>query len=272
MTRPVTRGVGLSDAWPLPLFLLRTAWADQPFDELTAYVSGLSPAHLVESVGEPVGMLADLSPAAGPTVVLPSLVTTLRRVGGEHAAVEVLSLLTAAPGDTSSLPPVPAVRADVSEAGWGLLVRDPANREAVCVTCVRAHDDVLRWRLRGVVDCPAAPQPVGPSPALADLGRAVVDAAEIIERSAPAGPGRGRPVAESPSHVTRLPVGLPPRVLEILDRVDRVDAVIASAFARPADGAEHAVREPVLRRLAAVQDAARRSAVAAAGAEALRGG
>lgn len=272
MTRPVTRGIALSEAWPLPLFLLRTAWAAQPFDELTGYVSGLAPAHLMEVAGEPVAMLTDVSPAAGPTAALPALVTTLRRVGGEHAAVEVLSLLTTAPGDTSSLPPAPAVRSDVAQAGWGLLVRDPATREAVCVTCVRVHDDVLRWRLRGVVDCPAAPQPAGPSPALADLGRAVVDAAELIERSPLAGPGRARADTEPTAHVTRLPAGLPPRVLEILDRVDRVDAVIALALARPEDGAEHAVREPILRRLVAVQDAARRSAVAAAGDAALRGG
>lgn len=270
MTRPVTRGTALSEAWPLPLYLLRTAWAGQPFDELTGYVSGLSPAHLVEVVGEPVAMLADVSPAAGPTTALPALVTTLRRVGGDHAAAEALSLLTTAPGDTSSLPPVPSVRVDVAQSGWGVLVRDPDTREAVCVTCVRAHDDVLRWRLRGVADCPAAPQPAGPSHALADLGRAVVDAAEVIERSALAGSPVGGADAEPTTHVTRLPTGLPPRVLELLDRVDRVDAVIALAFARPEDGVEHAVREPVLRRLVAVQDAARRAAVAAAGDAALR--
>src|SRR5699024_6998121 len=217
MTTPVTRGTALSDAWPLPLFLVRTAWGDQPFDELTEYVSGLAEAHpvevtgapagplarpspppgladahLVEVTGEPVGPLADASPAAGVASLLPGLVTTLRRAGGRYPAPEVLSLLTAAPGDSSSLPPVPAVRADVSTAGWGLLVRDPDTAQAVLVTCSRAHGGVLRWRARGLVDCPVAPQPDGPSHALAELGGAVIEAAELIERT-PARAGSGGP-------------------------------------------------------------------------------
>lgn len=271
MTRPVTRSTALSDAWPLPLFLLRTAWGDQPFDEITDYMSRLAQAHLVEIVGEPVAMLDDVSPAAGPTALLPGLVTTLRRAGGSRPAAEVLSLLTAAPGDSSSLPPLPAVRADVAEAGWGLLVRDPETREAVCVTCRRAHDDVLRWRVRGVVDCPVAPQPDGPSHALAELGRAVVDAAELIERTATRGMAGGPTGDRVDGQVTRLPAGLPSRVLELVDRVDRVDSVIALALAQPDVGVDHATREPVLRRLVAVQDAARRAAVAAAGDAASRG-
>lgn len=271
MTRPVTRDTALSDAWPLPLFLLRTAWGDQPFDELTGYVSGLAEAHLVEVTGEPVGLLDGVVPAAGPTTLLPGLVTALRRADGIHPAPEVLSLLTASPGDSSSLPPVPAVRADVATAGWGLLVREPATGDAVVVTCSRAHDDVLRWRARGVTGCPVAPQPDGPSRALAELGRAVVEAAELIERTAAragAGGELGRGVE---GRVTRLPSGLPSRVLELLDRVDRVDSVIALALAQPDVGADHAAREPVLRRLVAVQDAARRAAVAAAGEAGLRG-
>lgn len=273
MTRPVTRSTALSAAWPLPLYLLRTAWADQPFDELTGHVSGLAQAHLVEIVGDEVAVLAGVSPAQGPTALLPGLVTSLRRAGGSYPAAEVLSLLTAAPGDSSSLPPVPAIRADVSAAGWGLLVRDPATGEAVCVTCTHAHDDVLRWRARGVADCPVAPQPDGPSQALAALGEAVVDSAELIERTAARGAGAspaGGP--DGAGHVTRLPAGLPSRVLELVDRVDRVDSVIALALRLPEVGVDHAVREPVLRRLVSVQDAARRSAVAAAGDSALRGG
>jgi len=272
MTTPVTRGTALSDAWPLPLFLVRTAWGDQPFDELTEYVSGLADAHLVEVTGEPVGPLADASPAAGVASLLPGLVTTLRRAGGRYPAPEVLSLLTAAPGDSSSLPPVPAVRADVSTAGWGLLVRDPDTAQAVLVTCSRAHGDVLRWRARGLVACPVAPQPDGPSHALAELGGAVIEAAELIERT-PARAGSGGPARHGlDDRVTRLPTGLPSRVLELLDRVDRVDSVIASALAQPEVGADHAAREPVLRRLVSVQDGARRAAVAAAGDAALRRG
>lgn len=277
MTRPVSRSTALSTAWPTPLFLLRTAWGDQPFDDLTGYVSGLAQAHLVEVVGEPVAMLAGVSPSAGPSALLPGLVTSLRRSGAGHPAAESLSLLTSAPGDSSSLPQVPAIRADVAEAGWGLLVRDPVSGEAVSLTCTRAHEDVLRWRARGVLDCPVAPQPDGPSHALAALGQAVVESAELIERAA----SRGATVASAGSessgnglrvdgHVTRLPAGLPSRVLEILDRVDRVDSVIALALAQPSIGVDHAEREPALRRLVAVQDAARRAAVAAAGDAALR--
>lgn len=184
MSRPLIRSTALSPAWPLPLHLLRTAWGEQPFDELTGYVSGLAESHLVELTGEAVGMLDGVSAVAGPTALLPGLLTTLRRAGGRHPAAEVLSLLTSAPGDSSSLPPVPAIRADVAEAGWGLLVRDPATREAVCVTCVQPHADVLRWRARGVTDCPVAPQPDSPSQALSALGRAVLEAAELIERTA----------------------------------------------------------------------------------------
>lgn len=269
MSRPLTRGSVLSPAWPLPLHLLRTAWAEQPFDALTEYVSGLAGSHLLEIVGEPVRMLDGLAPAAGPTGLLPGLVTTLRRAGRAHEAPEVLSLLTTAPGDTSSLPPVPSIRADVADAGWGVLVRDADSREAVCLTCVQPHPDVLRWRARGVVDCPVAPQPPGPSEALAELGRAVLEAADLIERSAV----RSGPAArvEIDSHVTRLPAGLPPRVVDLVDRIDRVEAIIAAALAQPEVGADPATREPVLRRLIAIKDAARRAAVAAAGAAALRG-
>ncbi|MBB0998081.1 hypothetical protein G6024_13475, partial [Dietzia maris] len=146
MSRPLTRSTALSPAWPLPLYLLRTAWADQPFDELTSYVSGLAESHLLEIVGAPVPMLAEVSPAAGPAGLLPGLVTTLRRAGRSYPAPEALSLLTTAPGDSSSLPPVPSVRADVADAGWGILVRDPGSRDAVCLTCVQPHPEVLRWR------------------------------------------------------------------------------------------------------------------------------
>lgn len=269
MSRPLTRSAALSPAWPLPLFLLRTAWGDQPFDELTRYVSGLAGSHLVDIVGEPVRMLQGVSPASGPTALLPGLVTTLRRSGASHPVAESLSLLTSAPGDSSSLPPVPAVRADVAEAGWGVLVRDPESREAVCLTCVHPHEDVLRWRARGVTGSPVAPQPDGPSGALFALGQAVVEAAEMIERTAAhGGPAGG---VELDTHVTRLPGGLPPRVLELVDRIDRVETVISLALAQPEVGVDPAAREPVLRRLVAVKDAARRAAVAAAGDAALRG-
>ena len=268
MTRPLTRGAALSPAWPLPLFLARTAWADQPFDELTRYVSGLAESHLVEIVGEPVDALGGVVPTTGPTGLLPGLVTTLRRAARSHPVPETLSLLTAAPGDVSSLPPVAGIREDVSAAGWGLLVCDPATREAVCLTCVHPHPDVLRWRARGVVDCPVAPQPDGPSAALAALGGAVVEAAELIERTAARG---GSPaVVDLEDHVTRLPAGLTPRVLELVDRIDRVEAIISLALAQPDVGADPAAREPVLRRLVAVKDAARRAAVAAAGEAAIR--
>lgn len=268
MSRPLTRGSALSPAWPLPLHLLRTAWADQPFDELTAYVSGLAESHLLEVVGEPVPMLAGASPASGPTGMLPGLVSAARRAGRTHRAPEVLSLLTTAPGDTSGLPPVPGVRADVADAGWGLLVRDPDSRSAVCLTCVQPHPDVLRWRARGVVDCPVAPQPASPSEALAQLGRAVVEAADLIERTAVRTDGAAR--VDIRSHVTILPAGLPSRVLELVDRIDRVEAIITVALAQPEVGVDPATREPVLRRLIAVKDAARRAAVAAAGEAALR--
>lgn len=268
MSRPLTRGTALSPAWSLPLFLLRTAWADQPFDTLTEYVSGLAESHLLEIAGEPVPMLAEVSPAAGPAGLLPGLVAALRRGGRSYPAPEVLSLLTTAPGDTSSLPPVPAVRVDVADAGWGVLVRDPDSWDAVSVTLTRPHPDVLRWRARSVRDCPVAPQPTGPSEALAELGRAVVEAAELIERTAVRTDGGAR--VDIHSHVTRLPAGLPSRVLELVDRIDRVEAITSAALAQPGVGADPAAREPVLRRLVAVKDAARRSAVAAAGEAALR--
>lgn len=276
MSRPLTRSAALSPAWPLPLFLLRTAWGDQPFDDLTRYVTGLADAHLVEIVGEPVAALEGVSPTAGPTGVLPGFVTTLRRAGRSHPVPETLSLLTAAPGDSSSLPPDAGIRDDVSEAGWGLLVRDPETREAVCLTCVHPHPDVLRWRVRGVVDCPVAPQPDGPSAALSSLGRAVLEAAELIERSAlvarSAPGGVATAAVDLHQHVTRVPAGLPPRVLELVDRIDRVEAIISLALARPGVGVDPATREPVLRRLVAVKDAARRAAVAAAGDAAVRAG
>lgn len=268
MSRPLTTSTALSPAWALPLYLLRTAWADLPFDDLSSHVSGLAESNLMEVAGDPALGLEDVDPAAGAVGILPGIVRTLRRVGGSSPAVEVLSLLTTAPGDSSSLPPVPAVRADVAEAGWGVLIRDPGTREALCLTCVRPHPDVLRWRLRGVVDCPVAPQPPGPSEAMSDLGRAVMDAAELIERSASGGGAAGR--VDVPSTVTRLPPGLPSRVLELVDRIDRVEAITSLALSRPGLGVDAATREPILRRLVAVKDAARRSAVAAAGDEALR--
>lgn len=268
MSRPLIRTTALSPAWPLPLHLLRTAWADQPFDELSSYVSGLAQSHLLEVVGDPVAGMSGVDPAAGSAGMLPELIRLLRRVGGPHPAAEVLSLLTTAPGDTSSLPPVPAVRADVAEAGWGVVIRDPGTWEALSLTCVLPHPDVVRWRLRGVADCPVAPQPAGPSEALAELGRAVVEAADLIERLASVGEVSGR--VELPVNVTRLPAGLPPRVLELVDRIDRVEAIVSVALSRPGVGVEPATREPILRRLVAVTDAARRSAVAAAGEAALR--
>lgn len=268
MSRPLTHSTALSPAWPLPLHLLRTAWADQPFDELSSYVSGLAQSNLLEVVGDPVAALSGIDPAAGSAGMLPDLVRLLRRVGGPHPAAEVLSLLTTAPGDTSSLPPVPAVRADVADAGWGVLIRDPRTREAICLTCVRPHPDVVRWRLRGVADCPVAPQPAGPSEALADLGRAVIEAADLIERTASGGGASAR--IDLHAGVTRLPAGLPSRVLELTDRIDKVETITSVALAQPGLGVDPATREPILRRLVAVKDAARRSAVAAAGESALR--
>ncbi len=268
MSRPLTHSTALSPAWPLPLYLLRTAWADQQFDDLSSYVSGLAQSHLLEVAGEPVAGLSGIDPAAGAVGLLPDLVRLLRRVGGTHPAAEVLSLLTTAPGDTSGLPPVPAVRADVAEAGWGVLVRDPGTREALCLTCVQPHPDVARWRVRGVSDCPVAPQPAGPSEALAELGRAVVEAADLIERTATLGGASGR--IDLAAHVTVLPAGLPSRVLELVDRIDRVETITSVALAHPGIGADPATREPILRRLVAVKDAARRAAVAAAGEAALR--
>lgn len=269
MSRPLTSDTVLSPAWPLPLHLLRTAWGDQPFDTLTDHLSGLADSHLLEIDGDPVAMLEDVSPTAGPTGLLPGMVTMMRRAGERHPAQEILSLLTSAPGDVSGLPAVPSVLADVAEAGWGVLVRDPATRQAVCLTCTRPHADVLRWRARGVLDCPVAPQPDGPSGALAGLGRAMIEAAELIERTGVhTGPATRVDVH---SHVTPLPAGLPGRVLELVDRIDRVESIITFALAKPGIGVDPATREPVLRRLVAVKDAARRAAVAAAGDAALRG-
>ena len=269
MSRPLTRSAALSPAWPLPLFLLRTAWGDQPFDELTGYVSGLAGSHLVEVTGEPVRMLDGISPASGPTALLPGLVTGLRRSVGSHPAPESLALLTAAPGDSSSLPAVPSLRSDVAEAGWGVLVRDPASRQAVVLTCVHPHPDVLRWRARGIADCPVPPQPDGPSAALFALGQAVVEAAELIERTTTRVGQAGD--LDLDSHVTRLPAGLPSRVIELVDRIDRVEEIITVALAQPDVSVDPAAREPILRRLVAVKDAARRAAVAAAGDAASRG-
>lgn len=268
MTEQAILGTTLRSAWALPLFLVRTAWADQPYDALTEYVSGLADAHLLELAGDPVAVLDGIDPAAGPVGLLPGLVAALRRSGGAHPVPEVLSLLTAAPGDVASLPPVPGVRTDVGETGWGVLVRDPASREAVCLTA-RQAGDVLRWRARGVVDCPVAPQPHPPAAALAELGRAVVEAAELIERSSATG-GGATGVVDVHGHVTRLPAGLPSRVLELVDRIDRVEAIVSVALARPGSGVDPAGREPVLRRLVAALDGARRAAVSAAGEGALR--
>lgn len=268
MSRSLTHSTALSPEWPLPLHLLRTAWADLPFDELSSYVSNMAESHLLEVTGDRVPLLGEIDPAAGSAGMLPELVKVLRRAGGPFPAAEVLSLVTTAPGDTSSLPPVPAVRADVAAAGWGVLVRNPETGEAICVTVVRPHSDVVRWRLRGVADCPVAPQPAGPSEAMADLGRAVVDAADLIERSASGGGGVGN--IDLHAHITRLPAGLPSRVLELVDRIDRVEAITSVALAQPGIGVDPATREPILRRLVAVKDAARRAVVAAAGEAALR--
>ncbi len=269
MSTPAIQGTTLHPAWPLPLFLLRTAWADQPYDVLTAYISEFAQAHLLEVTGDRVGVLDGVEPAAGPLGLLPGLVAGLRRSGGGYRAPEVLSLLTTTPGDSSSLPPVPLVRADVSDAGHGILVRDPENREAVCLTVRPTGGDVARWRVRGVVDCPVPPQPDGPAQALAGLGRAVVDAAELIERTTAAGPVAGAG-AVLRDHVTRMPAGLPSRVLELVDRIDRVETIVTAALSRPDVGVDPASREPVIRRLNSALDSARRSAVAAAGDEAIR--
>lgn len=269
MSRPLATSTALSPAWALPLYLLRTAWAGQPFDDLTTYVSGLAQSHLVEVVGEPVPGTGDVDPGAGAVGLLPSVVRLLREAGADHPAAEVLSLLTTTPGDSASLPPVPAVRADVAEAGWGVLIRDPRSRAALCLTVVRPHADVLRWRVRGVADCPVAPQPAGPAEALYDLGTAVVEAAELIERTAESAAGGGAEMVDVHSTVTRVPAGLPSRVLQLIDRIDRVEAITSLALARPGIGVDPATREPILRRLVAVKDAARRSAVAAAGDDAL---
>ena len=269
MTEQATLGTTVRTAWALPLFLARTAWADQPYDVLTEHVTGLTDAHLLELAGDPVAVLDGVDPVAGPVGLLPGLVAALRRSGGAHPVPEVLSLLTAAPGDVSSLPPVPAVRADVGEVGWGVLIRDPASREAVCLT-VRQAGDILRWRARGVADCPVVPQPHPPAAALAELGQAVVEAADLIERSAATG-GGATGVVDVHGHVTRLPAGLPSRVLELVDRIDRVEAIVAVALAMPGVGTDPAGREPVLRRLVAALDAARRAAVTATGEHAIRG-
>ena len=161
MSRPLTRDSVLSPAWPLPLHLLRTAWADQPFDDLTGYVSGLAGSHLLDVVGEPVRMLDGLSPAGGPAGLLPALVTTLRRAGREHPAPEVLSLLTTAPGDSSSLPPIPSVRADVADAGWGFnsprLLRH--NRCSIAAAASGDGDQSVRGREAVAVELAGARQP-----------------------------------------------------------------------------------------------------------------
>ena len=105
----------------------------------------------------------------------------------------------------------------------------------------------------------AASGPAGPAPG---------SRSDLIERTAV----RTNDVAriDIRSHVTRLPAGLPSRVLELVDRIDRVEAITSVALAQPEVGVDPAAREPVLRRLVAVKDAARRSAVAAAGEAALR--
>jgi hypothetical protein len=104
---------------------------------------------------------------------------------------------------------------------------------------------------------------------LFSLGQAVVEAAELIERTTTRVGQAGD--LDLDSHVTRLPAGLPSRVIELVDRIDRVEAIITVALAQPDVGVDPAAREPILRRLVAVKDAARRAAVAAAGDAASRG-
>ena len=107
MSRPLTHTTALSPAWALPLHLLRTAWADQPFDELSSYVSGLAQSHLLDVVGDRVEGLSRVDPAAGSAGMLPELVRLLRRLAGPHPAAEVLSLLTQRPATRRACPRSP---------------------------------------------------------------------------------------------------------------------------------------------------------------------
>lgn len=270
MTTRILNGTAVSPTWMLPLYLLRTAWADQPFDELTEWFSDLAEAHLLEVVGDDVGL--DVDPGSGPVAILPDLLRMLR-AGAGRPVPERLSLLTASAGDTSALPPVPGLREDVLEAGSGLLVRDPETGSAVCMTARATGGEVLRWRARGIGVCPVAPQPSSPARAGADLTEAVGSATTLIEQAArspvaetvPPGPPRGIDIDSNPS---RLPDGLGSRTLDLLDRADRVTAIVGAALQMPHTGSATADREPVLRRLTSAVDSARRAAVAAAGEEA----
>lgn len=135
----------------------------------------------------------------------------------------------------------------------------------------RATDGgVLRWRARGIGVCPVAPQPSGPARAAAELADSVEAAATLIEQAAAASFTTATPRGlDIGGTVVSLPRGLGPRTVALIDRADRVEAIVETALRMPGVGAAQMDREPVLRRLTNAVDSARRAAVAAAGEEAM---
>lgn len=253
--------------WTIPLYLARTAWADLPYDLMLDRMIGDGRAHLLDVTGDVVPMTAGVEASRGPAAVFPQLITTLRAVR-EHPAAESLSLVTAAPGDVGSVPAVTGLADEVLRLHEVTLVRDPVNRSAVALGRRAAGPDVVRWTIRGIADCPVAPQPAGVAGAGAELSRAVGDAAEAIARVA-VGSGEVAAEVEIAPATSALPPGLRSRVLDLLDRADQVDAIMDAALRRRLEGRAVSEREPLLRALRATVDAARRAAVAEAGQDAL---
>lgn len=254
------------DGWTLAVYLARVAWADEPYDSFSGVLAALAPAHLLAVTGDPVPAAAGLDPASGPAAVLPELVRTLR--GVREPGPACLALVTATAGDVSSVPPVPSLRAGLGGDGHALLVRDDRTGSAVALAPRRVADDVLRWSVLGVAACPEPVSPPGVAEAGARLSAAVVAAAERIDDATARSGGAGGAVRPRLDPVmSLLPAGLPGRVTALVDRIDAVEAVSASALARPSAGNAGAEREPVLRALRAALDEARRAVVAAVAVE-----
>ena len=254
--------------WTLPLYLARSAWADLPYDAVLDGMLAADRAHLLEVTGEVPDEVLDLDLARGPAVVLPLLLSTLR-AAASWPATDSLALLTASPGDVSGVPAVSGLATSVLASGAATLVRDPRTRRAFVVDAVAAGPDVVRWTLRCIADCPAAPQPDGVGQAANRLSEAVERATDLITAATAAGVAPARSPDLAAAAVSPLPPGLPSRAMRLLDRADRVEAIVGLALRHRGDGNAPEAREPVLRGLRSAIDTARRSAVAATGQEAL---
>lgn len=259
------------DGWTLPLFFARVAWADEPFDSLTDVLSGLAPAHLLTVVGDPVTGLEGLDPAAGPAVVLPGVVRALR--GARDPGPAVLSLVTATAGDIGSIPAVGGLRSDIGWDGFAVVVRDDRVGSAVSLSPTLVSPDVMRWTVRGIEWCPESPSTSGIAESGSRLSSAVLNAAELVDHATSRSGGPG--VVERPDVTPRmspLPRGLPNRVLDLVDRIDAVEAISNVALVNRGQGNAVAEREPVLRSLRSALDQARRAVVTAVSAEVIKEG